>query len=193
MSVIRSSKSMIASICTALTLLLCPPSAHAQTIVEVGAGWNYAGTGPLGVPYSHGWTARVSVGPQLTSSFRLRVDGIMSQVVDSVQFFPPCAFPGCTHAYYNAETVNIVGVVANGILNLDRRGIFYAIGGVGAFDVNARDHDLHMGVSAGAGIAVPVGAGLRAVAEAKWNGLLGGTTGPSWFVPVTLGLRYQMP
>ena len=171
-------------------LLAIPATVSAQTIVELAGGWNYLGTGPLGVPYTHGWTARVSVGPQLASNFLLRIDGILSQFVDSVQFFPPCAFPGCSHAYYNAETVNIVGVVANGTLNVDRRGIFYLIGGVGAYDVNARDHDLHMGLSAGAGIAVPVGAGLRAVAEARWNGLLGGTTGPSWFAPITFGLRY---
>jgi hypothetical protein len=171
-------------------LLAIPATASAQTIVEVGGGWNYPGTGPSGETYSHGWTARVSVGPQLASNFLLRIDGIMSQFVDSVQFYPPCPFPGCTHAYYNAQTVNILGVVANGILNVDHRGIFYLIGGAGAYDVNARDHDLHMGLSAGAGIAVPVGPRLRAVAEARWNGLVGGTTGPSWFAPVTFGLRY---
>ena len=171
-------------------LLAIPATASAQTIVEVGGGWNYPGTGPSGETYSHGWTARVSVGPQLASNFLLRIDGIMSQFVDSVQFYPPCPFPGCTHAYYNAQTVNILGVVANGILNVDHRGIFYLIGGAGAYDVNARNHDLHMGLSAGAGIALPVGPRLRAVAEARWNGLVGGTTGPSWFAPVTFGLRY---
>lgn len=188
----RIRSSVFASVVAAIgvALLVCPVNVRAQTIVEVGAGWNYPGTGPFGLPYTRGWTARVSVGPQLAQNFLLRIDATMSQFRDSVQFSPPCPSPGCTHAYYNAESVNVLGVVANGILNLDRRGIFYLIGGVGAYDVNARDHALHVGLSGGAGIAMPIGARLRAVAEARWNGLVGNTTGPSWFAPVTFGLRY---
>ena len=148
-------------------LLTIPATVSAQTIVEIGGGWNYPGTGPSTQSYTAGWTARASVGGQLAPNFLIRVDGIMSQFVTSVQFLPPCAFPGCTHAFYNKESVSIVGVMANGILNVDRRGIFYLIGGVGAYDVNAQDHDLQVGLSAGAGIAVPLGTRLRAVGEAR--------------------------
>ena len=39
-------------------------------------------------------------------------------------------------------------------------------------------------------VAVPLGSRLRGVAEARWQGLFGDSTGPTWFVPITVGLRY---
>jgi hypothetical protein len=75
-------------------------------------------------------------------------------------------------------------------VNVDPRGIFYVIGGAGLYEVYGPATELHLGVSAGAGTAVPVGARLRAVVEAHWHGLLGATSGSPWLVPVTVGLRY---
>lgn len=78
-------------------------------------------------------------------------------------------------------------------LSVDPRGILYVIGGARLYDVNgvnAPTTAWHFGVSAGAGIAVPVAPHLRAFVEARWHGLLGTTSGPSQLVPITVGLRF---
>ena len=83
------------------------------------------------------------------------------------------------------------GLIANGLVNVEPRGILYAIGGAGLYNVRAQTTEWHFGASAGAGIAVPVTAHLRAVVEARWHGVLGNTSGSAWLVPITVGLRYQ--
>jgi hypothetical protein len=190
MTLIRSSWS---SACVAIglgCLLVCARPAHAQTFVEFGGGWNYLAPAPAGDSYSRGLNIRASIGRQIAPNFRWRIDAFTSQFDHNVQFYPPCAFPACTRPYYNAQSVGIAGLTANGLMNVDPRGIFYVIGGTGLYEVYGPATELHLGVSAGAGIAVPVGARLRAVVEAHCHGLLGATSGPPWLVPFTVGLRY---
>jgi hypothetical protein len=175
-------------------LLASAPPARAQTFVELGGGWNHVSPAPSGDSYGPGFNARASIGRQLAPHFLVRLDAftISGQSKDSVQFYPPCAFPGCTRSYYNytTQSFGIAGLTVNGLVNVDSRGIFYAIGGAGIYDVSRPATELHLGVSAGAGIAVPLGARLRAVVEARWHGLLGATAGPPWLVPITVGLRW---
>jgi hypothetical protein len=180
------------TICMAigLGLVACAPPARGQTFVEFGGGWNLMASAPSGDNYSRGISIRASLGRQIAPKLRWRIDIFTSEFDHNVQFYPPCAFPGCTHAYYNAQSVSIDGLTANGMVNVDSRGIFYVIGGAGLYDLRGPATELHLGASVGAGIAVPVGARLRAVVKARWHGLLGATARPPWLVPITVGLRF---
>jgi hypothetical protein len=171
-------------------LLTCPRPAHAQTFVEFAGGWNWPAPAPAGDNYTRGLSIRASVGRQIAPSFRWRIDALVSEFDHNVQFYPPCAFPGCIHPYYNTRSVSVAGLAANAMMNLDSRGIFYVIGGAGLYDLHEIATELHLGASAGAGVAVPVGSRLRVTVEARCHGLLGATVGPPWLVPVTVGLRY---
>jgi hypothetical protein len=82
----------------------------------------------------------------------------------------------------------------NGLASIDSRGLFYVIGGAGLYDAYGdRGNDkagVQVGVSAGAGIAVPVGVRVRAFVEGRYHAMLGGGAQPPWFVPVTVGIRF---
>jgi hypothetical protein len=132
----------------------------------------------------------LSIGRELASKFRVRFDAAVTQFDHEMPVFPPCPIGGCTQSFYNTKTNGVIGLTANGLVNLDPRGIVYLIGGAGVYNAYVPSAELHIGVSAGAGIVVPVGARLHAFAEARWHDLFGGTLGPSWLVPITVGLRY---
>ena len=167
-----------------------PDTTSAHTFLELGGGWNYPAPAAFGDNYSHGYSARASIGREIAPRLLVRLDAFRSQFDHNVQFYPPCAFPGCTHAYFSTESATITGVTANGLLSVDPRGILYVTAGAGFYDAYLRGNELHAGASAGAGLAVPLGARLRAVVEARYHALLGATNGPPWIVPITVGLRY---
>jgi hypothetical protein len=170
-------------------LVLCPAAAGAQVFVELGGGWNYVA--PIAsVASSSGWNVRGSIGWQVAPNFKWRIDAFTSQFDAKQELALPCPSFGCAaSAYILSERVN--GLTVNGLVDVDPRGIFYLIGGAGLFDVQPQTpEEWHLGVSAGAGIAVPVAPHLRAVVEARWHGLLGATLGPSWLVPITVGFRF---
>ena len=171
-------------------LLSFAPPALAQTFVEFGGGWNLMTAAPSGDYYSRGISIRASLGRQIAPNLGWRIDLFTSEFDHNVQFYPPCAFPGCTHPYYNAQSVSVDGLTANGMVNVDPRGVFYVIGGAGLYDLRGPATELHLGASVGAGIAVPVSARLRAVVEVRWHGVLGATAGPPSLVPLTVGLRF---
>jgi len=171
-------------------LLVCALPARAQTFVEFGGGWNLMTSAASGDYYTRGISIRASVGSQIAPSVGWRIDIFTSEFDHNVQFYPPCAFPGCTHPYYHAQSVSVDGLTANGMVNLDPRGVFYVIGGAGLYDLRGPATELHLGASLGAGIAVPVVSRLRVVVEARWHGVLGATAGPPWILPITVGLRF---
>jgi hypothetical protein len=92
------------------------------------------------------------------------------------------------------RTTSVAGLTVNGIAEVDRRGIFYFIGGMGPEEVfghgNANFTETHLGIAFGTGVAVPIGKRLRGVLEAQLHTELGPTAGTPWFVPLTIGLRY---
>lgn len=176
--------------CAAVGLLVSPQPLRAQSFGEFGGGWNYVGPGPDGATNTNGFNIRASIGRVVTPRVRLRFDVFVSDFDRKVQFYPPCPAPGCAHPYYNTESAGIAGLTANGIVNADSRGIFYVTGGAGLYDSYGRRTEIRPGISAGVGVAVPVGTRLRAVVEARWHGLIGTTAGPSWIVPITVGFRY---
>lgn len=171
-------------------LLVGAARARCQTFVEFAGGWTSMVSAPPGDYYTRGISIRASVGSQIAPNLGWRIDLFTSEFDHNVQFYPPCAFPGCTHPYYNAQSVSVDGLTANAMVNVDARGIFYVIGGAGLYDLRGPASELHLGASLGAGIAVPVSTRLRAVVEARWHGVAGATAGPPWLVPITFGLRF---
>lgn len=188
MLLIRSS---LAIACAALGLLVSPPPAGAQSFVELGGGWNYPGPTTASGRYANGFHARASVGRALAPGFLVRFDAFAGEVDYQQMVTLPCPTFGCGRASTD-HSVDVAGLTANGIVNVDSRGIFYLIGGVGLYDFDIRGPhtDLRPGVSAGAGLAVPVGVRMRAIVEARWHGLIGTAAGPAWIVPITVGFRY---
>jgi hypothetical protein len=162
----------------------------AQTFFEFSGGWNLMASTPPSDFYSRGISIRASLGGQVAPRVRWRVDAFTNEFDHDMQFYPPCAFPGCLHPYYHAQSVSVDGLTANALVDVDPTGILYVVGGTGLYDLRGPATELHMGVSVGAGIAVPVVARLRVVVEARWHALLGATAGPSWLVPLTFGIRF---
>lgn len=173
-------------------LCVFAPSVGAQTFIELGAGLNEVASAPTGAISSHGWNLRVSIDQQFSQRFLVRIDASASELNYRVPFAATCPTTGCGGQPYMGGTVDIAGLSANGVLNIDPRGILYAVGGPGLYNVHNRTADLNVGVSAGAGITMPIGARLRAVVEARGQHLFGPTPAPSWLVPITVGLRYSL-
>lgn len=173
-------------------LLACAAPARAQAFTEFGGGWAYPGPAPDGEVYSRGYNFRASFGHQLEPRVRVRFDATFSWFDDRTQFYPPCPSPGCTGPSYNVDRASVTGLSANWQVDVDRRGILYGIGGAGLYDVSTtrKGNDVAIGVSAGVGIAVPVGAGLRAFVEARYHIPFGATAELPWIVPVTFGVRF---
>ena len=188
MNLLRSRGSTLCAAAVLGCLLLCPTRVRAQTFVELGGGWNYVASVPDGAPYSNSVNARVSVGWRVTPNFRWRIDAFTNQF--NITGLPlPCVSTGCTGPGYSFTSERVNGLTANGLVNVDPRGILYVIGGAGLYDVHTETTERHFGVSAGAGIALPLASHVGVVAEARWHGLLGPTSGPTWLIPITLGLR----
>jgi len=170
-------------------LLSIAAPARAQRFIEVGAGPSYTVTAPDGQTYAGGYNVRVSVGWPLSSRVIFRVDGFLSRFDVKTELNEPCPFTGCG-PFISHSTGGEGGITANALLNIDPRGIFYVTGGTGLYDLYFGPERIRWGMSAGAGIAVPVGKSVRIFAEARDHVLLGGDSGPSKLIPVTLGVRW---
>jgi hypothetical protein len=184
MNLLRSRWSTMCAAVSLGCLFACPAPARAQAFVELGGGWN----APTSVS-SGGSNFRASIGWQVEPSFRWRIDAFTNQFDAKTSIAYPCPSFGCSPGLL-APPERVNGLTANGLVSVDQRGVFYLIGGAGLYDVEQQTTELHFGVSAGAGIAVPVAPHVRAVVEARWHSLLGATAGPTWLVPITVGLRF---
>jgi len=188
-----AARSAIATCVMALVLLLaCASPLSAQIFVEGGGGWNYVPLPPSttgNVLRPHGFNLRAAIGRSVTPRIRVRVDAFTIRFNDKIPVYPyqPCSSLDCTpvenKAHYEG---NVSGVAATGLVNVDPRGVFYLVGGAGLFSAN----ELHLGVTAGAGLAIPIGARLRAFAEARWIGPFSTRAVAPSIVPITVGLRY---
>jgi hypothetical protein len=185
-------------------LLALPRTARAQTFVELGGGVTYLAPAPPGNGYSRGFNIQASIGRQFTRRFLLRCDAFMSQFDYRAQIYPPFLTPEGPEYHYGVRSEGVAGLTANGVVNVDPRGILYVVGGAGLYDTYGGTGSVRFGtsaaagglarvsfgVSAGAGISVPAGGRLRAFVEARDHLLLGANSQPPWLVPITLGLRY---
>jgi hypothetical protein len=174
-------------------VIISPATASAQMFGELAGGTNYVSTYPSGSAYVSGSSFRASLGWRIASNFRWRIDVLTNQFDSKDNFAYPCPSFGCSPSVH-LHSENVTALTANGLLNVDSRGIFYLIAGAGFYSVNnasVTETEQHFGVSAGAGIAIPMGSRLRGVVEARWHGLLGDVAaGPSSIVPITIGFRY---
>ena len=170
--------------------LLTAASASAQSFVQLGGGWTAVAPVPSTVHYSGAWNLQASIGWKVSETVRWRIDALASQfdVRSAVSF--PCPSFGCSGPGFSYEHESVNALTANALVNLDPRGLLYVIGGAGIYDVTTQKTTWLVGGSVGAGIALPLGDRLRAVAEARWHGLAGASSGPTWLVPITVGLRY---
>ena len=189
MNLLRSGWSTVRNAACLGCLVVSAMPARAQTFVGLSGGWNYVAPVPLSASYSRGWNVQASIGWHVTTNFLWRIDALASQF-DITAASQPCPLIGCSGPGYSFRHEVVNGLVANALVNIDSRGLFYLIGGAGLYDVTTQTKAWHFGGSAGAGVAIPVAAHLRAVVEARWHGLVGSTVGPPWLVPVTIGIRY---
>jgi len=166
-------------------------SAGAQSFVEFAAGSSvHPGVNGAGASYGHSLTGRASFGQPVRPGLSIRLDADFTQFDNTVQFYPPCAPPGCTHPSYYTQSTFLAGLSVNALANLDSKGVFYVVGG-GGLGVGGDDVDtgLQLRMSGGVGVAIPAGR-LRIVAEARCLGLIGATPNGSWLIPLTVGIRY---
>jgi hypothetical protein len=172
-------------------LFAVPAPARAQTFGELGGGWSYLSPSNAFTNWTPGWNLRASIGWQIAPGFRWRIDAFTNQFSAKEQGLPePCPVSGCSGPDYQFQTESVIGLSVNGLVNVDPRGILYMVAGAGVDDVNTPRTQTCGDVSAGAGVAVPVGAHVRAVLEARWHSLLSFKPGPTGLVPVTFGLRF---
>ncbi len=176
-------------------LLFCATPVGAQTFIEVGGGSNYLAPPPAGQSYGHGFNVRASIGRQFTPDFLIRFDAFTNQFAETVPLVSRLNNPGpvcngCPPPVYSRPYNGIAGLSASGLVNVDARGMFYVIGGAGFYDTYGGAPRLSTGVSAGAGVSVPVGGRFRAFVEAREHFLFGANSQPPWLVPITVGLRY---
>jgi hypothetical protein len=192
MNVIRSPRWIAAAGMAAMCLVAGASPARGQGFYELGAGWNFVASPPASSPnkFTSGLELRGSIGQVLAPRMRLRFDANAMLFGLEQPIAVPCPSVGCPHPFYTDYTRGVVGLTANGLLSLDPRGIVYVIGGAGVYDANVYDNSLRAGVSAGAGLAIPIGPRHRAVVEAAWHGLAPAGAGPRWLAPVTVGLRF---
>jgi hypothetical protein len=185
----RATAMFAAVVCT-ITVGASPASA--QQFYELGTGWTFVASAPRSTTdlFSSGFDLRGSIGQALAPKVRLRFDADAMFFGLSEPLAEPCPSTGCPHSFYDVHTRGVLGFTANGLIDVDPRGLVYVIGGVGVYDTNARDNSLHVGGSAGAGIAIPLGPHYRAVIETTWHGLAPRGTGPSWVAPITLAVRF---
>jgi hypothetical protein len=178
-----------AVIAASLCLLVARP-ANAQTFFELGAGPARIGAAPTGETYGPAFSSRLSVGRRITRNFALRLDVISTQYDHDLQLYPPCAYPGCSQTYYQSHTEHLTAVTANALFNLDRRGLFYLIGGVGLYSTSDGGSAItSLGTSAGAGVSIPTGTRLHFFIEARDHFLTDSNGQPPWFAPITFGIR----
>jgi hypothetical protein len=179
-------------------LLACPRPTGAQTFVEFAGGWNYVGPAPTpgSESYTHGFNVRASIGRPISSRLLLRLDAFTSRFDETTTTYTyppgPCAFGvACTPIpSYVVQSQGVAGLTANGLVNVDPRGMFYLVGGAGVYDTYGGPARWNLGASAGAGISVPINTRLHLVVEARFHQLLGATYGPLRVLPITVGLRY---
>ncbi len=175
-------------------LLACPVTADAQTFIEVGGGWSYMAPAPTGQDFSRSYSIRASIGQRLSHDVLLRFDAVVNQFGETVPYIShlnnPGPIGGSSTLYYNRRYNGVAGLTADAVANLDARGILYVLGGAGFYDTYGGTPRLSTGLSAGAGIAVPIDARLRIFAEARSHFLFGAGEQPPWVAPITIGLRW---
>jgi len=191
-------------------LLVWPVSTSAQTTFSLAGGLNVARTLSTGFAPVHGFTTpgfalQASVGRPSHGRYAWRIDAFVSQYqLTQYSGFagvlcPPNPPPGTCCGICPMETakgrVAMLGVAANQLVN-----IAPAAFPVGMYVIWGAETDywyqhptargaLRIGASVGGGLTLPVASHVHAFVEARYHYMLAAPTGPTWLVPVTVGLR----
>jgi hypothetical protein len=188
MNLLRSRCAGVFAVVAFACLIAVPSLARAQTSFELGGGWsNLKASGPAA--WGRGWSARASIAWQIAPKFRWRVDAFTSHFRAKEFISQPCPAPplGCSGPGFGYFSQNLNGLDVNGVLNIDPRGILYALGGAGVANLSDGSSTQTLFVaSAGLGVAVPVAGRVLVFIESRWDALLGFTQGPNAQVPITL-------
>jgi hypothetical protein len=169
-------------------LLVAASPARAQGFFEFGGGWNYFAPPPAGESYSQAYNLRASIGRRVSRRILMRFDIIVNQFQKRELLSEPCPVQGCDDV---SQSGGITAFTGNALFNLDDQGIFYLSAGTGIYDaINGGGGIVTLGLSAGAGVAVPISSRLRVFAEARDHVILATGSQPPWFAPITIGLRY---
>jgi hypothetical protein len=180
-------------------LLGVPAATRAQTFVGLAGGLNYQGSAPAGEHYTRGFAVQASVGRQLLPRLALRLDAFASRFDDTrptVTYNYPCLPSGCgpnTPTPGFVEPVGMAGFTANWLVNVNPQGSLYVITGGGAYYLYqhpSAEGSVRLGMSVGAGVSVPVGSRSHAFVEARYHGLVGAPSLPTWLLPLTFGIRF---
>jgi hypothetical protein len=168
----------------------------AQISHELAAGWDFAPTkafGSLDEYFGSSIALRGSLGPAASSrlSARFDADVLLFRLHARTLHTPgTCGPQGPCQGIFDDQSRAIVGLTADGVVNLTANGSLYAIGGLGVYDVIALGPSIHLGALFGGGLTFPHGRTSRFVFEATLHELAPRAGGPTWFAPLTLGLRF---
>ena len=175
-----------------ILLLLSVRSAVGQQFREVAVGWTSVGPIPSesGTTYTGGGSLRVTIGGVLSQRFRLDANGMVVFFDRNEQYYPPCPSFGCPHPFYDKQPTQMASVGGNAQFNVDPRGRFFVEGGIGEYATFLQMTQYRLGLSGGAGVALPIDGPLLATIQADWHALLGKTSGPRNLFPISLGLRF---
>ncbi len=164
-----------------------PYAAPAQTLLyTVSAGPSVGGPGA--VTKNPGFDLQASVGRKYAADAAWRLDAFAS--VFEVNIPLRCAFcgPGLTQM----TNTGVAGLVLSELLGARPEGPpMYLIAGVETDWLFRQPSALRLGLSVGWGIALAAEGRLPAlVLEASYHHLIDGPAAATWFVPVTLGIRF---
>lgn len=166
--------------------------ASAQQFTEIAIGWSGIASQPASArdrfrsgPYVRGSIGE-PVGPRINLRTDLHVVLFNLQIPETL----PCPSTGCTGAIYDDHTRVIGGVTESALVDLDRRGFVYLVGGAGLYNAETQVNSFHVGAFGGIGIRIPYGSHFRVLAEATWHGLAPESGAPRWVAPLGVGLRF---
>lgn len=188
-----------------------PSAAQGQMVYAFAGGLNVARTVPGPYPpfpahTANGFALQASVGRRLAGRWTWRLDVFASQF----QLTQPSDFAGvmcvfnpppgtCCGICPRGTTTGVVGVAGlapSGLVSLTRAasgfGMYLFAGPETAYWYQHPDvrGALRFGGSSGVGLTVPVGGRIQAVVEARYHALIDAPSQPTWFLPVTFGLRF---
>jgi hypothetical protein len=191
-------------------LLLWPASAPAQTTFSLGGGLNVARTLPTDLPFYHGSTTQgfavqASVGRPYRGRFAWRIDAFVSQFqmtqysgfagVMCQQNPPPGTCCGICPLETAKGRVAMLGIAANQLVNVAPAAFpvgMYVIWGAETdylYQHPTAHGALRLGASVGGGLTLPLASHVQGFVEARYHLLVAAPIGPTWLVPVTVGLR----
>ena len=155
---------------------------------------------------THGFAFQASVGRRFTGRSTWRLDVFTSQFqltqpshfagVMCVVNPPPGTCCGICPLGTTAGLVGVAGLAASELVSVTRAAsgfrMYVFVGPETAYWYQHPDVRgvLRLGGSGGAGVTVPIRGRIQAVVEARYHALIDAPSQPTWFLPLTFGIRF---